>query len=60
MCLDSDPHQTERKSSTYQVCAHVSLQPDLLGQGMLLVLQSSSLLDFADQLLVASPLEPVR
>lgn len=44
---------------TYQVRAHVGLQPDLIGQRKLLVLQSSSLPDFVDHLLVASPLEPV-
>lgn len=54
------PHLSERTSCTYQVCAHVGLQSDLLSQGKLYVLQSSSLLDFADHLLVASPLEPVR
>lgn len=44
---------------SYQVSTHVGLQPDLLSQGKLLVLQCSLLLDFADHLLVASPLEPV-
>lgn len=51
---------SESTPCTHQVCAHVGLQSDLLSQGKLFCLQGSSLLDFADHLLVASPLEPVR
>ena len=44
---------------TNQICTHVGLQPDLLGQRKLFVFHSSSLLDFANHFLVASSLEPV-
>lgn len=44
---------------TDQVRAHVGLQPDLLYQRKLFLLIQSSLLDFANHLFVASPLQPV-
>lgn len=44
---------------TDQVCAHVGLEPDLLYQRKLFLLVQSSLLDFANHLFVASPLQPV-
>lgn len=59
MLVQQNPKIERKTMCTYQVRAHVGLQPDLLGQRKLFVLLSSSLLDFADHLLVASPLEPV-
>lgn len=53
------PYLRVKTLCTYQVRAHVGLQPDLVGQRKLFVPQSCSLLDFADHLLVASPLKPV-
>lgn len=44
---------------SYQVGAHVGLQPDLLSQRQLCLSHGFSLLDLTHHLLVASPLEPV-
>lgn len=47
------------KMCVYQVCAHISLQSNLLCQRKRFILNKSSLLNFANHLFVASPLEPV-
>lgn len=50
---------SEDTTCTDQVRAHVGLEPDLVCQRKLFVLESSSLLDFTNHLFVASPLQPV-